>query len=37
MTPVRQSPSKQSSALPQVLIVDDESDIVEFLGDAASR
>lgn len=37
MTPVRQSPQTQQSAPPRVLIVDDESDIVEFLGDALSR
>jgi len=37
MTPVRQSPKTQQSAPPRVLIVDDESDIVEFLGDALSR
>jgi FixJ family two-component response regulator len=37
MTPVRQSPTKQQSAPPRVLIVDDESDIVEFLGDALTR
>ncbi|MGD0463142.1 MAG: response regulator [Tepidisphaeraceae bacterium] len=37
MTPVRQSPQTQRSAWPQVLIVDDETDVVEFLGEALSR
>ncbi len=37
MTPVRQSPQTQRSASPHVLIVDDESDVVEFVGDALSR
>ncbi|MGD0541151.1 MAG: response regulator, partial [Tepidisphaeraceae bacterium] len=37
MIPVRQSPQTQRSASPQVLIVDDESDVVEFLGDALIR
>jgi FixJ family two-component response regulator len=37
MTPVRQSPQTKRSAPPQVLIVDDESDVVELLGEALSR
>ncbi|HEX4054500.1 MAG TPA: response regulator [Tepidisphaeraceae bacterium] len=37
MTPIRQAPQTQRAASPHVLIVDDESDVVEFVGDALSR
>ncbi len=37
MTPVRQPSQTKRSASPQVLIVDDESDVVELLGEALTR
>lgn len=37
MTPIRQPPQTQRAASPHVLIVDDELDVVEFVGDALSR
>src|SRR5580704_4231954 len=37
MTPVRQSPKTERVAMPHVLIVDDEFDVVDLVGDALSR
>jgi len=37
MTPVRQPPQTATTASPRVLIVDDEFDVVDFVGDALGR
>jgi FixJ family two-component response regulator len=37
MTPIRQSPKAERATMPRVLIVEDEFDVVEFVGDALSR